>query len=78
MLKYHDNCFGLPSVAEYGDSELGHEEIIASNHTGKHYLFICVSQGMKLAPKNFRAISNQFPQKLMFALFTWRTKHKTE
>ena len=53
-------------MAEYGDSELGHEEIITSSHTGKALPFhLCVSLLNEIGSwVNFRAISNQFPQKV--------------
>ena len=53
-------------MAEYGDSELGHEEIITSNHTVKALPFhLRVSLLNEIGSwLNFRAISNQFPQKV--------------
>lgn len=58
--------FGLHSVAEYGDSELGHEEITTSNHIVKALPFhLRVSLLNEIGSwVNFRAISNQFPQKV--------------
>lgn len=56
--------FGLYSVAEYGD--LGHEDVAKYGWIGPELPFhLCVSLLNEIGSwVNFRAISNQFPQKI--------------